>query len=64
MGLFSRKEDIICKCKKVTKGEIVEAIKGGCDTFLKVAEKTGAGTGHCKGRRCQELIEELIFQNK
>ncbi|MGL5415031.1 MAG: (2Fe-2S)-binding protein [Clostridium sp.] len=66
MGLFSRgkKENIICKCKKVTKDEVIEAIKSGCTTFEKVAKKTGIGMGHCRGRKCKELVDELIFQNK
>lgn len=64
MGLFSKNTNIICKCKKVSKDEIVEAIKNGADTFEKVKEVTGAGGGMCKGRRCKSLIEEIISENK
>lgn len=64
MGLFSRNKDVVCKCKKIEKSVIVDAIKNGADTYEKVKEVTGAGSGFCKGKRCKEQIEELINENK
>lgn len=56
--------EIVCICKQVSKETIVNAIKNGADTFEKVQETTGAGTGGCKGARCKQTIERLISENK
>mgnify|MGYP001565186087 CR=1 FL=1 len=54
----------ICFCKNVDEDTIVEAIKNGADTFEKVSEVTGAGTGPCRGVRCKNKINQLIEENK
>lgn len=56
--------DLVCLCKGVEKDVIVKAIKEGADTFEKVQEVTGAGTGFCGASRCREKIEALINENK
>ena len=56
--------NLVCLCKAVTEEVIVEAIKEGADTFEKVQEATGAGTGHCRAGRCKGKIEQLIIDNK
>ena len=56
--------DIVCLCKGVAKDTIVKAIKEGADTFEKVQETTGAGTGFCGAARCKAKIEQLIEENK
>ena len=56
--------DLVCLCKAVEKDTIVKAIKDGADTFEKVQEATGAGTGFCGAARCRGKIEELIQENK
>ena len=39
----------VCSCNNVTKGDIVEAVKGGCSNIgdLKTCTKAGAGCGDC-----------------
>lgn len=54
----------VCLCKGVTEEEIIEAIKDGASTYEDVKEKTGAGTGGCRGGRCKCNIEILIRDNK
>lgn len=54
----------VCLCKGVTEEEIVKAIKNGADTYQKVKDETGAGTGGCAGGRCKNKIEILIKENK
>lgn len=49
-----------CKCKNVSVGEIVNAVKNGADTVEKVGETTGAGNG-CG--RCKGIITNII-ENK
>lgn len=53
--------NIVCKCRKVTEEEIVNAIKNGATTVEAVGEATKAGTG-CGG--CKPKIQELIDENK
>ena len=50
----------ICLCNGITRKTIVDAIRNGADTLDKVAIATGAGTGNCKGARCDKAIEEII----
>lgn len=63
MGLFTKDEDMVCVHKHVNKETIINAIKNGADTYEKVKEATGAGTGICRGLRCKKQIEELIKEN-
>ena len=58
------KDRIVCRCKKVSEGTVIEAIKNGATSFEEVKEKTGAGTGGCRGGRCKNNIELLIENNK
>ncbi len=51
------KDEQVCGCMGVTKGDIVNAIASGCDTFKAVQEKTGCGTG-CGG--CGSLAEQIF----
>lgn len=41
------REDVICACRHVTKGEVRDAMKAGADCFKDVRKATGAG-GKCK----------------
>ncbi|MGL5616296.1 MAG: (2Fe-2S)-binding protein [Sarcina sp.] len=63
MGLFSRNSDIICKCNKISKDDIIASIKNGAKTFEEVKAATGAGAGACKGLRCKKKINQLIEEN-
>lgn len=49
-----------CICKAISVAKIKESIFDGADTFEKVQEATGAGTGGCGGCRCREKIEGII----
>lgn len=54
---------VVCICKGIKQGRIVEAILSGCDTVEKVHQKTGSGCGGCKAVRCTPVIEKLIENN-
>lgn len=52
------RDEQICNCMGVSRGEIMDAIKaGGLKTVEEVGEATSAGTG-CGG--CQPLIQEIL----
>ena len=56
-------EDIlICRCKEVTKAEIIEAIKDGATTIDGVKRRTKAGMGLCKGKTCERLVAKIISE--
>lgn len=43
-------DKMICKCKKVTKGDIIKAMEKGALSYKNVKKATGAGAkcGHCE----------------
>jgi NAD(P)H-nitrite reductase large subunit len=43
-------EKIICKCKHVTKGDIMKALEKGASSYKDIKKITGAGSkcGHCE----------------
>ena len=47
----------LCKCKKVSLEDVVNAVNNGADTTEKVEEVTGAGSPCGK---CRRLIENII----
>lgn len=47
----------LCSCLDVTKGDIVDAVQGGCCTMGDIKEKTGASTG-CGG--CAALVKTVM----
>lgn len=56
-------EDIIvCRCKEVTKAEIIEAIKDGATTIDGVKRRTKAGMGLCQGKTCERLVAKIISE--
>ncbi len=54
--------EIICPCNKVTKAEIIEAIRRGARTIDSIKFRTGAGMGPCQGSRCLARIIEILVQ--
>ena len=56
-------EDIlICRCKEVTKAEIIEAIRDGATTIDGVKRRTKAGMGLCQGKTCERLVAKIISE--
>ena len=56
---------IVCQCEKITRAEIIEAIRRGAKTVDGVKRRVGSGMGRCQGSRCTQKIEELLeeYQN-
>ena len=53
---------IICRCEKVTEGEILEAIKSpiGAKSIDGVKRRVRAGLGRCQGGFCSPKIIEIL----
>ncbi|MGE4277071.1 MAG: NAD(P)/FAD-dependent oxidoreductase [Lawsonibacter sp.] len=54
--------EIVCRCRQVTKGEILDAIQRGATTVDGVKRRTGACMGRCQGGYCTQTILELLAQ--
>ena len=50
-------EAMICSCEGVSKGDICNAVSGGCETVDSIKKCTGAGTG-CGG--CMPMLKDLM----
>jgi NAD(P)H-nitrite reductase large subunit len=51
---------IICRCEDVTEDEALAAIARGAITADEVKRLTRAGMGHCQGRTCRKLVNQLL----
>jgi glycerol-3-phosphate dehydrogenase len=51
---------IVCRCRDVSEGEILEAIRRGAGTVDGVKRRTGAGMGRCQGGFCMERVMALL----
>jgi glycerol-3-phosphate dehydrogenase len=54
--------NFICRCEKVTEGEIVDVIHRNCGahTVKGVKKRTRAGFGKCQGTFCQEEVIKIL----
>ena len=53
---------IICRCERVTAGQIREIIQSGCRDINQIKAVTRAGMGACGGKTCTNLIYTLFKQ--
>ena len=52
--------EVLCSCREITRGQVLEAIRRGAVTLDGVKRRTGAGMGRCQGGRCLLPILELL----
>lgn len=54
--------NIICRCEKITEGEIVDAIHrpGGATTVKGIKKRVRPGTGRCQGGFCEPKVVEIL----
>jgi len=52
--------EIICRCGKITRAEILEAIRRGATTVDGVKRRLGTGMGRCQGSRCGWKIAKIL----
>lgn len=56
-------ETIICRCERVTAGEIRELIKNGITDINQIKAITRAGMGACGSKTCHLLIQRLLRES-
>jgi len=59
-GISEKDHEIICQCERITRAEIIEAIRRGASTVDGVKRRVGSGMGRCQGSRCTYAIEKLL----
>lgn len=55
-------DEIICRCERVTAGEIRALIRAGVRDMNHIKAVTRAGMGACGGKTCTNLIKQLFRQ--
>ena len=59
-GISEKDNEIICRCEKITRAEILEAIRRGATTVDGVKRRVGTGMGRCQGNRCGWKIAKIL----
>ena len=59
-AISGKDNEIICQCEKITRAEIIEAIRRGATSVDGVKRRVGSGMGRCQGSRCAYEIEKLL----
>ena len=59
-AISEKDTEIICQCEKITRAEILEAIRRGATTVDGVKRRVGTGMGRCQGSRCAWKIAKLL----
>lgn len=56
--------ELICRCEKVTRAELLQAIHNplGCSTMASAKLRTRAMMGRCQGGYCQMRLEQMLEQ--
>ena len=55
-------ELIICRCREVTKRDILDAISDGAVTVDGVKRRSTACMGLCQGKTCERLVSRIIAE--
>jgi len=56
------KDLIICRCREVTKQDILDAIADGATTVDGVKRRSCACMGLCQGKTCERLVMRIIAE--
>ncbi|PJI10348.1 MULTISPECIES: FAD-dependent oxidoreductase [Clostridium] len=62
IAMNSKYGRIICACKQVTEGEIIDAIRRplGARTLYGIMRRTGALSGECCGSSCEDKVAKIL----
>ncbi|MFZ0450204.1 MAG: NAD(P)/FAD-dependent oxidoreductase [Desulfatiglandaceae bacterium] len=55
-------DTVICRCEEVTMKDIRSAVAEGAGDVNDIKRRTRLGMGHCQGRFCGQVINELIWK--
>ncbi|MGD9043385.1 MAG: FAD-dependent oxidoreductase [Desulfobacterales bacterium] len=55
-------DTVICRCEEVTMQDVISAVADGARDVNDVKRRTRLGMGHCQGRFCGQVINEIIWR--
>jgi len=63
-GIFNILTDdtVVCRCEEVTMQDVISAVADGARDVNDIKRRTRLGMGHCQGRFCGQVINELIWR--
>jgi NAD(P)H-nitrite reductase large subunit len=63
-GIFNILSDdtIVCRCEEVTVRDVISAVTDGARDVNDIKRRTRLGMGHCQGRICGQVINELMWK--
>jgi len=63
-GIFNVVSDdtIVCRCEEVTIQDVITAVADGAADVNDIKRRTRLGMGHCQGRFCGQVINELMWR--
>ena len=53
-------QTIICRCEEVSLGDIRRAVQNGARDIEDIKRQTRLAMGHCQGRFCGQVVNELL----
>jgi NAD(P)H-nitrite reductase large subunit len=51
---------VICRCEEVTMADVRMAVANGAADINDLKRRTRTGMGHCQGRFCGQIVQDLI----
>jgi hydrogen cyanide synthase HcnB len=63
-GIFNilSNDTVVCRCEEVTMQDLISAVADGARDVNDIKRRTRLGMGHCQGRYCGQVINELIWR--
>jgi hydrogen cyanide synthase HcnB len=63
-GIFNILTDdtVVCRCEEVTMQDVIAAVADGARDVNDIKRRTRLGMGHCQGRFCGQVINELMWR--
>jgi NADPH-dependent 2,4-dienoyl-CoA reductase/sulfur reductase-like enzyme len=55
-------DTVICRCEEITYSTIKTAVANGARDINDIKRRTRLGMGHCQGRFCGQVINELLWK--
>lgn len=55
---------ILCRCRGISEGEVLDAIRRGATTLDGVKRRVGSSMGRCQGSYCSDKIMELLARER
>jgi hydrogen cyanide synthase HcnB len=63
-GIFNILSDdtVVCRCEEITMQDVIFAVADGARDVNDIKRRTRLGMGHCQGRFCGQVINELMWR--